>query len=90
MREAVKYKSYRSTPVGLEVAHFIRWFRNDYGATSETLRDYELTLAKLAIDHADLYLAAFELLEGTNRLREFIYERWGDAAPRTPRRCAPS
>jgi hypothetical protein len=24
MREAVKDKSYRSTPVGLEVAHFIR------------------------------------------------------------------
>ncbi len=57
MREAVKDKSYRSTPVGLEVAQFIRWFRNEYGATSETLRDYEAILAKLAIDHADLELS---------------------------------
>ena len=83
MREAVKDKSYRSTPVGLEVAQFIRWFRNEYGATSETLRDYEAILAKLAIDHADLELAAFEPPDGTTRLREFIDERWGDAAPRT-------
>lgn len=78
MREAVKDKSYRSTPLGLEVAHFIRWFRNEYGATAETLRDYEAILAKLAIDHADLELAAFEPPGGTTRLR-------GRA-----RRCAPS
>src|SRR5829696_2730794 len=64
MREAVKDKSYRATPVGLEVAHFIRWFRNEYGATSETLRDYEAILAKLAIDHADLELADFEPPDG--------------------------
>jgi integrase len=83
IREAVKDKSYRSTPVGLEVAHFIRWFRNEYGATAETLRDYEAILAKLAIDHADLELTAFEPPDGTTRLREFIDERWGDAAPRT-------
>lgn len=83
IREAVKDKSYRSTPIGLEVAHFIRWFRNEYGATAETLRDYEAILAKLAIDHADLELADFEPPAGTTRLREFIDERWGDAAPRT-------
>ncbi len=63
--------------------HFIRWFRNEYGATSETLRDYEAILAKLAIDHADLDLIDFEPPAGTTRLREFIDERWGEAAPRT-------
>src|SRR6266542_554180 len=78
IREAVRDKSYRSTPVGLEVAHFIRWFRNEYGATVETLRDYEAILAKLAIEHA-----AFEPPDGTTRLRAFIDECWGDAAPRT-------
>lgn len=83
MREAVKDKSYRSTPVGLEVAHFIRWFRNEYGATAETLRDYEAILSKLALDHADLELTDFEPPAGTTRLREFIDERWGEAAPRT-------
>ena len=71
-REAVKDKSYRATPTGLEVAHFIRWFRNEYGATTETLRDYEAILAKLAIDHAGLELRDFEPPEGTTRLREFI------------------
>ena len=86
MREAVKDKSYRSTPVGLEVAHFIRWFRNEYGATAETLRDYEAILSKLALDHADLELTDFEPPAGTTRLREFIDERWGEAAPRTRKR----
>jgi integrase len=83
MREAVKDKSYRSTPLGLEVAHFMRWLRNEYGATSETLRDYEAILAKLAIDHADLELTDFEPPIGTTRLREFIDRRWGDSAART-------
>jgi integrase/recombinase XerC len=83
MREAVKDKSYRSTLLGLEVAHFMRWFRNEYGATAETLRDYESILSKLAIDHADLELADFEPPIGTTRLREFIDRRWGDSAPRT-------
>jgi integrase/recombinase XerC len=83
IREAVKDKSYRSTPLGLEVAHFIRWFRNEYGATTATLRDYEAILGKLALDHADLELADFEPPVGTVRLREFIDTRWGDAAART-------
>lgn len=83
MREAVKDKSYRTTLLGLEVAHFMRWFRNEYGATAETLRDYESILSKLAIDHADLELADFEPPIGTTRLREFIDRRWGDSAPRT-------
>ena len=74
----------------LEVAHFIRWFRNEYGATSETLRDYEAILAKLAIDHADLELADFEPPGGTTRLREFIDERWGDEDRGHARRCARS
>ena len=85
MREAerMKDKSYRATPIGLEVAHFMRWFRNEYGATQESLRDYEAILAKLALDHADLELVDFEPPAGTTCLREFIDERWGDAAPRT-------
>ena len=90
MREAVKDKSYRSTPVGLEVAQFIRWFRNEYGATSETLRDYEGILAKLAIDHADLDLAAFEPPEGTTGSASSSTSA-GATQHRAPvRKCAPS
>jgi hypothetical protein len=83
MREAVKDRSYRSTPVGLEVAHFIRWFRNEFGATSEALRDYEAILAKARARSRRPRAPRLRATQGTTRLREFIDERWGDAAPQT-------
>jgi hypothetical protein len=60
MRSAVKDKTYRGTPLGLEVGHYLRHLKNEFGATESTLRDYEAILAKLALDHADLELVAFE------------------------------
>src|SRR5829696_6280529 len=78
MRDALRDRSYRATSLGLEVAHYYRWKKNECGATAETLRDYEAILAKLALDHSDL-----EPPIGTERLREFIDNRWGEAAPRT-------
>jgi hypothetical protein len=83
LREAVKDKSYRSTPLGLEVGRYCRWKRNEWGATTETMRDYEAILAKLALDHADLELSDFAPPIGTERLREFIDNRWGDKTART-------
>jgi integrase/recombinase XerD len=83
MREALRDRSYRSTPLGLEVARYYRWKKNEWGATAGTLRDYEAILAKLALDHADLELADFAPPVGTERLREFIDARWGDRTPRT-------
>ena len=83
MREALRDRSYRATSLGLEVARYYRWKKNEWGATAETLRDYEAILAKLALDHADLELTDLEPPVGTERLREFIDHRWGEAAPRT-------
>lgn len=83
LRDAVKDKSYRSTPLGLEVGRYCRWKRNEWGATTETMRDYEAILAKLALDHADLDLSDFAPPVGTERLREFIDSRWGERSPRT-------
>lgn len=83
MREALRDRSYRSTPLGLEVARYYRWKKNEWGATEGTLRDYEAILAKLALDHADLELADFCPPVGTERLREFIDNRWGERTPRT-------
>jgi len=60
MRQALRDRSYRATPLGLEVARHYRWKKNEWGATAETLRDYEAILAKLALDHADLELSDFE------------------------------
>ena len=82
-REAMRDKSYRETPVGLAVGAYYRWKRNEWGATQRTLDDYELILARLAIDHADLELADFTPPVGTERLREFIDNRWGERTPRT-------
>jgi integrase/recombinase XerD len=83
MREALRDRSYRSTPLGLEVARYYRWKKNEWGATTSTLVDYEAILAKLALDHADLGLSDFAPPVGTERLREFIDNRWGERTPRT-------
>ncbi|MDQ3995275.1 MAG: tyrosine-type recombinase/integrase [Actinomycetota bacterium] len=76
-------RSYRATPLGLEVARYYRWKKNEWGAREETLRDYEAILAKLALDHADLELSDFEPPVGTERLRDFIDNRWGERTGRT-------
>jgi integrase len=83
LRDALKDKSYRSTPLGLEVARYIRWKRNEWGATKETLRDYEAALAKLALFFADLELRDLETPVGTERLRECWDYYWGERSPRT-------
>ena len=53
MRSAVKDKSYRATPLGLLVGRYLRWFRNEWGATASTLVDYESILSKMALTLAD-------------------------------------
>jgi hypothetical protein len=53
IREAVKDKSYRSTPLGQLVGRYLRWFRNEFGATPTTLRDYEAVLARMSLTLAD-------------------------------------
>lgn len=83
IREAVKDRSYRATPLGLEVARYYRWKRNEWGATETTLRDYEAILARLSLYFADLDLADFEPPVGTERLREFWDHYWGEKSPRT-------
>ncbi len=83
MRHALRDRSYERTPLGLEVARYRRWKKNEWSATEETLRDYEAVLAKLALDHADLAVSDFAPPIGTERLREFIDARWGDRTART-------
>src|SRR3954451_16717130 len=53
LRSAVKDKSYRATPLGTMVARYIRWLRNEYGATPATIRDYEAILARMSLTLAD-------------------------------------
>jgi len=83
MRESVKDRSYRATPLGLEVARYYRWKKNEWGAAADTLRDYEPILAKLSLYFADLELEAFEPPVGTERIREAWDHYWGERTPRT-------
>jgi integrase len=48
LREAVQDTSYQASPLGTLVARYIRWLRNEYGATRSTVRDYEAVLARMA------------------------------------------
>jgi integrase len=82
MREAVKNKAYRATPLGLVVGHYMRQKRWS-GAAENTLLAYESVLARFALDHADLELADFEPPLGTERIVEFLDLHWGEAAPKT-------
>jgi hypothetical protein len=78
IREAVKDKSYRSTPLGQLVGRYLRWFRNEYGATESTLRDYEAVLARMSLTLVDK-----EPIDvSVDDLRDVI-DLWGERAPRT-------
>jgi hypothetical protein len=76
---AVKDRSYRATPLGLEVARYIRWKRNEWGATDSTIRDYEAHLRNLALFFADLELKDLQPPVGIERVREVIDHYWGTA-----------
>jgi integrase len=78
IREAVKDNSYRSTPLGQLVGRYLRWFRNEYGATESTLRDYEAVLARMSLTLADK-----EPIDvSVDDLRDVI-DLWGERSPRT-------
>jgi site-specific recombinase XerD len=83
IREAVRDKGYRGTPLGLEVGRYVRWKRVEWGATNDTMRDYESILAKTALYFADLELVDFAPPVGTDRLRECWEHYWGERAART-------
>lgn len=53
IRAALKDKSYQATPLGTLVGRYLRWFRNEWGATNDSVRDYESVLARMAITLAD-------------------------------------
>ena len=76
---ALRDKSYRASPLGQLVGRYIRWFRNEWGATPESIRDYESILSKMTIK-----LAHREPLEiDVEDLRGVIDHYWSDASART-------
>jgi integrase/recombinase XerD len=81
MREATKDKSYQLTPLGQDVAGFLRIKRKSLARN--TLLAYESTLAGFARAFADLELRDFEPPVGVERLEEWLDGSWGKAQPGT-------
>ena len=76
IREATKDKSYQKTPLGQEVAAYLRQKRKRL--TESSYRRYEGILHKLVLDHADLALADFT----PDLIEEFMDRRYGDGSAR--------
>lgn len=81
IRDAMKDKSYQLTPIGLQIAAYLRAKRKRL--TDESYREYESGLDKLARYFPDLRAEDFEPPTGTERLEEFLDHQWGDRAPDT-------
>ena len=81
VRQAVKDKSYQGCPVGVVVAEYLRWKQMEVRAAETTIRDYEIPLAYLCLDHPSLELTDFEPPTGRKLVREFMDRHWGTGAP---------
>ena len=78
LRAAMRDESYRVTPVGVLVSRYVRWLRNEWGATPATVRDYEGVLARMSLALAD----RAPLTVTIEDLREVI-DLWADREART-------
>jgi integrase len=78
LRAAMRDQSYRATPVGVLVGRYVRWLRNEWGATASTIRDYEAVLARMALTIADREPLAVTIED----LRDVI-DLWAEREPRT-------
>lgn len=75
----VKDKSYQKTgPVGALAGRYIRWFRNEWGATPSSVRDYEAVIARMcfALGGKEPYEVSVEDLRA-------VIDLWADASGRT-------
>lgn len=53
LRGLLKDKRYRASSLGALVGRYVRWFRNEKGATPSSVRDYESVLARMSLHLAD-------------------------------------
>lgn len=81
LRDVVKDKSYRASEVGQLVGRYIRWFRNEWGATDATIRDYEAILARMSLALADKRTLEVDVED----LRDVI-DLWAHREPNTRRK----
>src|SRR5690242_18979431 len=82
---SVRDKSYQDCPLGIHVKAYLRWKQDEQRAAATTIRDYEIPLAYLCLDHPTLGLDALEPPAGRKVIREFLARHWGRDAPAYPR-----
>jgi integrase len=81
IREAVRDRSYELTPLGGDVALYLRHKRKRL--TDSSYESYESPLSRLALYFPDLQLRDFEPPMGTERLEEWLEHFWGRSERRT-------
>jgi site-specific recombinase XerC len=88
LEDPVLDKRYQQTPLGEWVARYLRWFEFEYGASPESLRDYEPALAWLCIDNPQLGILDFTPPGGIELCRVCLARHWTvtpKGTPTTPR-----
>jgi site-specific recombinase XerC len=80
-RQLMQDKSYQATPLGEDVAEYLRAKRKRL--TPSSYRDYESCLHKLVLALGDLRVEDLEPPVGTGRVEKFMDRQWGDASART-------
>ena len=85
VRDALADDSWKGTPLGAKVTAYLSWKQDD-GASPATIRDYRFTLARLALEHADLGIESFEGQAGRKLVTDFWRRAWHDAERNTRRK----
>jgi integrase/recombinase XerC len=75
-------QSYAERPLGAIAARYIRWLRNERGATASTVRDYEGVLGRVVVLLDEMGQRELEQVT-TDDLRLVIDGLWGEREPRT-------
>lgn len=82
-RDLMRDKGYQETPIGQHVAAYMR--ARHQALTKPSRRSYESSLDKLARHFADKELMELSPPAGVELMEEYLYDRWGTAAPGTYR-----
>lgn len=78
IRDGLRDKSYERTPIGAYAKRYLRWFRNEYGATPATIRDYEPILARMSMSLGDK-----QLIEVTTEDLRAVIDLWSHCTAST-------
>lgn len=82
--DPVRDKRYQQTPLGATVKRYLDWKEHEWGASSETLRDYEPPLAHLAVDNPTLGILDFTPPGGIELCRRCLARHYSTTPKGTP------